>query len=58
MNTKQSHLIDKTIQEWQSYSAEPLSPQDAEEIIRNMSGFFETLNRWHQLKERKNEKQS
>jgi len=39
-------LIKKTIKMWQPYSKEPLTREDAREIIQNVTGFFDILARW------------
>ncbi len=39
-------LLKRTIEVWQPYSDEPLTEDDAREIIRNISGFFDTLASW------------
>lgn len=46
MNEKDSDLISRTIEVWQPYSDKPLTEEDAREIIRNISGFFDILASW------------
>ena len=42
-------LYRDTITLWQSRASQPLSDDDAREIIENISGFFEILIGWDQL---------
>ena len=46
MNEKDSNLISRTIEVWQPFSREKLTEEDAKEIIKNISGFFDTLVSW------------
>jgi hypothetical protein len=41
-----SEFLDDTIREWQPYSREPLTREDAREIIFNVTGFMHILMRW------------
>ncbi|RLC88205.1 MAG: hypothetical protein DRJ03_03405 [Chloroflexi bacterium] len=41
-------FLDETIQVWQPLSPEPLTREDAREIIENSVGFYGTLIRWAQ----------
>ena len=38
--------LDETIRVWQPLSKEPLTYQDAVEIVDNAAGFYGTLLRW------------
>ena len=46
MFTVNDPLLKKTIEVWQPYSKEKLTEDDAGEIIRNISGFFDILASW------------
>lgn len=39
-------FLKKTIEVWQPHSREKLTEDDAREIIRNISGLFDTLASW------------
>lgn len=39
-------LIEKTIKEWQPYSKEPLTKEDAREIIETVTRVYDVLARW------------
>ena len=39
-------FLNKTIKLWQPYSKEPLTREDAREIVQNFVGFFEVLMEW------------
>ena len=43
-------FLEKTIKFWQPYSKEPLTREDAREIIQNFVGFFEVLMEWDREK--------
>lgn len=43
MINNNKEFLEKTIKVWQPYSPTPLSLEDAEEIIDNMTGLFEFL---------------
>ena len=38
-------LLDETIQFWQPRTSRPLTPEDARQMVENVTGFF-TLQRW------------
>jgi len=39
-------FLNRTLHFWQARSARPLSREDALQIVRNASGFFQVLNEW------------
>jgi len=39
-------LLEETIQFWQPRSARPLTPEDARQIVENITGFFMVLQSW------------
>ncbi len=39
-------FLDETLRVWQPYAREPLSREDAREIIANITGFFRVLHAW------------
>ena len=47
-------FLDETIRLWQPYYKEPLTREDAREIIQNFVGFFEVLMEWdREVKEKR-----
>jgi hypothetical protein len=48
------NFIEKTIQVWQPYCPDrELSAGDAEDIIANMTAFFQALNEWEESESKK-----
>jgi len=45
-------FLKETIETWQPYYEQPLSNEDAREIVANLTGFFDLLDKW----DRENEK--
>jgi len=45
-------FLDETIAVWQPYSPQPLTREDAREIIHNVTGFFSILMEWEQAERR------
>lgn len=45
-NMQQSKLIEDTVEFWSERINEPIELDDATEIIKNVSCFFEILQRW------------
>lgn len=39
-------ILDQTLRVWQPYAKEPLSREDAREIVANVTGFFRVLRAW------------
>jgi hypothetical protein len=39
-------LLKETIRIWQPRSSRPLTPEDARQMVENVTGFFTTLQRW------------
>ena len=39
-------LLEETIQFWQPRSTRPLTPEDARQIVENITGFFTVLQGW------------
>ncbi len=39
-------LLEETIQFWQPRTSRPLTPEDARQMVENVTGFFTTLQRW------------
>lgn len=39
-------LIEETIRVWQPFSPDPLTPEDAREILLNVTTYFDMLLRW------------
>jgi hypothetical protein len=39
-------LLDETIQFWQPRTSRPLTPEDARQMVENVTGFFTILQRW------------
>ena len=48
MATADPDFLDQTIAVWQPLSLEPLTREDAREIVQNAVGFYGTLIRWGQ----------
>jgi hypothetical protein len=46
MRDTKKQLIDKTLKVWQPRTARALSPEDARQIIENVTGFFTILQEW------------
>lgn len=46
MNDIPTSFLQETIKVWQPFSKEPLTLEDAREIVSNMVGFFEVLMEW------------
>jgi len=46
MRKIQNQLIDRTLEFWQARSSQTLTREDAREIIENVSGFFQILQKW------------
>jgi hypothetical protein len=44
--TPPEDFLEETIRVWQPYAKEPLSREDAREILANVSGFFRVLRAW------------
>ena len=49
-------FLDKTIKLFQPYSKEPLTREDAREIVQNFVGFFEVLMEWDREGQKKGSK--
>jgi len=49
-------FLDETIKFWQPYYKEPLTREDAREIIQNFVGFFEVLMEWDRENQRRKDK--
>jgi hypothetical protein len=45
-NPDLDNLIDETITVWQPYSADPLTREDARQIMQNVTAYFDMLLRW------------
>jgi hypothetical protein len=43
---ERSPLLEETIQFWQPRASRPLTPEDARQMVENVTGFFTTLQRW------------
>lgn len=39
-------IIEQTLAVWQPRTRRPLTPEDARQIIENVTGFFQLLARW------------
>ena len=39
-------LLEETIRFWQRRTPRPLTPEDARQMVENVTGFFTTLQRW------------
>ena len=47
-NAANDNLIDRTIETWQPRLDRDLSPEDARQIVENVTGFFSVLAEWAQ----------
>ena len=45
-NPDLDNLIDETITVWQPYSADPLTREDARQIMQNVTAYFDMLLKW------------
>lgn len=41
-----SEFVERTILDWQPFSSDPLTANDAREIIQNLNQFFDILFEW------------
>jgi hypothetical protein len=39
-------LFEETIRFWQARTPRPLTPEDGRQMVENVTGFFNTLQRW------------
>ena len=46
MHNEETTVITETIRFWKEHSGEILSPEDAREVIQNITGFFKVLQDW------------
>ncbi len=51
MRESQRELIDHTLQVWQPRTSRKLAPEDARQIVENMSGFLKILLEWQAAEE-------
>ena len=48
-------FLEKTINTWQPYTKDTLTPEDAREIVHNTVGFFTLLMKWEKEAQTKKE---
>jgi len=46
MRKIQNQLIDRTLEFWQARTPHTLTREDARDIIENVTGFFQVLQKW------------
>lgn len=56
MATYSKELLEKTIDAWQPSSQEPLTMEDAREIVQNTVGFYSLLMKWEKEANEKSSK--
>lgn len=46
MGNKEETFFDQTLKVWQPRTCRQLSPEDARQIVENVTGFFDLLLKW------------